>query len=174
MQQKLIDILNDNDWNEIAIQIKNVDSTIKEDFHQEKTFLQFVEDNIDKYEAKFEGFELIKKDNGNRTTIMFKFSFDKEKKLSKEYIESLADDIMLNLTEQEVEEIQNTEESVRRKFMKVITIDTQNVEPMYYPFDNAHTYLREDDDMSVNKQEEVLANAPSVEGDYITVVKVVK
>ncbi|AXK50794.1 Asp-tRNA(Asn)/Glu-tRNA(Gln) amidotransferase subunit GatC [Spiroplasma alleghenense] len=98
-----------------------------------------------------------------------------EKKIiSPELIQELANDIMLKIDDKEAVEIFNTEQSLRKKFEKVVKINTDNVEPMYYPFEINEVGLREDEVMWTNDQKEVLKNAPSTEGDYITIVKVVK
>jgi aspartyl-tRNA(Asn)/glutamyl-tRNA(Gln) amidotransferase subunit C len=91
-----------------------------------------------------------------------------------ETVLELADDIMLELSESEIQVILATDKSLKEKFEKVTSINAQNVEPLFYPFENAHTFLREDEEINTVKQADVLANAPSTDGEYITIVKVVK
>ncbi|WP_051350872.1 Asp-tRNA(Asn)/Glu-tRNA(Gln) amidotransferase subunit GatC [[Acholeplasma] multilocale] len=91
-----------------------------------------------------------------------------------EIINILAEDIMLKLTEEEAQDIIDTESSIRQKFGKVTSIDTEGVKPLFYPFENNHTFLREDEEFIQSEQKDVLANAPTTDGDYITIVKVVK
>ncbi|AHI53520.1 glutamyl-tRNA(Gln) amidotransferase subunit C [Spiroplasma sabaudiense Ar-1343] len=96
------------------------------------------------------------------------------KKISPNLVKELANDIMLDISDDEALDIYNTESSLKKKFAKVLKINTDNVEPMYYPFETNFIGMREDEVMSTNNQKEVLANAPSTEGDFITIVKVVK
>lgn len=95
-------------------------------------------------------------------------------KLTKAYLKELASDIMLELTDNELDGISAIEESLTRRFEKVTSINTDGLEPLFFPFEQPHTYLRDDNDMHANQQSDLLANAPSTDGDYITIVRVVK
>nr|WP_215216211.1 Asp-tRNA(Asn)/Glu-tRNA(Gln) amidotransferase subunit GatC [Entomoplasma sp. MP1] len=44
---------------------------------------------------------------------------------------------------------------------------------MFYPYD-IHTYLREDETTTKIDQQVILDNAPTAEGDFVTIKKVVK
>lgn len=95
-------------------------------------------------------------------------------KMTKELINELAKDIMIKLTDEEIQQILETENTIVQRFEEVKKINTDNVEPLHYPFDVENSYLREDDDSSKISQEIILKNAPSTDGDYITITKVVK
>lgn len=96
------------------------------------------------------------------------------KKLTKELVKELADDIMINLNDKEIDKIISTDKKLLDMFEEIKKIDTKNVEQMHFPFDNVNTYLREDDDQQILEQKKVLDNAPAIDGDYIKIVKVVK
>ncbi|ATG97610.1 hypothetical protein [Mesoplasma lactucae] len=169
------DILKSNKWDVITVSLKDGNEVIHQSFTTEYAFEQFVKNNLSKYEVSKEEHSLIFNKKTGKTTLNFDFVFDSKKKmLSDEYIQKLADDIMINLSQGDIDDIQQTEQSIREKFLKVLTINTDGVEAKYYPFDMAHTYLREDDDFHTLDHDKVLENAPTIDGDYVTIVKVVK
>ncbi|ATZ18996.1 aspartyl/glutamyl-tRNA amidotransferase subunit C [Williamsoniiplasma somnilux] len=94
--------------------------------------------------------------------------------INDELIKELASDIMLELSQGEINEIIEAEESIIKRFKQVTSINTDNIEPLNYPFENSHVFLREDEDFYTNSQEDLLNNAPTVDGDFITIVKVIK
>ncbi|QHX36365.1 Asp-tRNA(Asn)/Glu-tRNA(Gln) amidotransferase subunit GatC [Spiroplasma sp. BIUS-1] len=95
-------------------------------------------------------------------------------KINLELLKELQDDVMLDLSEEELKNILKYENDILQKFEKVLSIDTEGVEELHYPFDLNKTYLREDEEISLLEKEDVLKNAPSVDGDFITITKVVK
>lgn len=95
-------------------------------------------------------------------------------KYSKEFFKSLANQIMFDLTDEEVEELQEEFKDLTKQMELLDKIDTENVEPMVYPFEEATVYLREDEVSNVISKEDALANAPKVLNDQIIVPKVVK
>ncbi|WP_339021100.1 Asp-tRNA(Asn)/Glu-tRNA(Gln) amidotransferase subunit GatC [Spiroplasma endosymbiont of Atherix ibis] len=95
-------------------------------------------------------------------------------KINLELLEELQEDAMLTLSKDELENILKYENDLLKKFEKVLSIDTTNVEELHYPFDISQTYLREDNKVNVLSQSEILKNAPSTEGDFLTITKVVK
>ncbi|WP_338985302.1 Asp-tRNA(Asn)/Glu-tRNA(Gln) amidotransferase subunit GatC [Spiroplasma endosymbiont of Diplazon laetatorius] len=95
-------------------------------------------------------------------------------KINLELLKELQEDAMLNLTEEELKNILKYENDILHKFEKVLSINTDGVEELHYPFDIHNTHLREDGEVKVLAQEDVLRNAPSVEGDFVTITKVVK
>ncbi|AUF83806.1 glutamyl-tRNA amidotransferase [Mesoplasma syrphidae] len=97
-----------------------------------------------------------------------------DKQINYKTVLELAEDIMLELSEAEIQVILATDKSLKTKFEKVTSVNTDNVEPLFYPFDKNHDFLREDDEPYNVDQAAVLANAPSADGEYITIVKVVK
>ena len=95
-------------------------------------------------------------------------------KFSKEYFKSLADQIMFDLSDAEVEELQAEFSDLEAHMDLLNKIDTEGVEPMVYPFEEATFYLREDEVSSVISTKDALKNAPKVLNDQIVVPKVVK
>ncbi|AUM62366.1 Asp-tRNA(Asn)/Glu-tRNA(Gln) amidotransferase subunit GatC [Spiroplasma monobiae] len=91
-----------------------------------------------------------------------------------ELLKELQEDAMLDLTEKELQDILKVENQILKKFEKVLSVDTDGVEELHYPFDFNFTYLREDDKTQVLPQNEILRNAPSIDGDFVTITKVVK
>ncbi|WP_051636010.1 Asp-tRNA(Asn)/Glu-tRNA(Gln) amidotransferase subunit GatC [Mesoplasma photuris] len=89
-------------------------------------------------------------------------------------IDELASDIMLEVSQEEKESIIETEKSIMEKFAKVISIDTEGVKPSFYAYDDVHTFLKDDENIKTITQNEVLQNAPTKDGDFVTIVKVVK
>ncbi|AUB31174.1 Asp-tRNA(Asn)/Glu-tRNA(Gln) amidotransferase subunit GatC [Spiroplasma floricola] len=95
-------------------------------------------------------------------------------KINLELLEELQEDAMLTLSKKELESILKYENDLLKKFEKVLSVDTNNVEELHYPFDILQTHLREDDKISVLPQSEILKNAPTIDGDFLTITKVVK
>lgn len=93
--------------------------------------------------------------------------------LTKEKIEELAKLYCFQLTEKEVEEILIEFQHLIQNMALLNQIDTEAVEPMVYPFEQATSYLREDDVIHELSVQQVLENAPKVENDYFVVPKVV-
>ncbi|PPE04159.1 hypothetical protein [Williamsoniiplasma lucivorax] len=94
--------------------------------------------------------------------------------LTEENIIELADDIMLELNEEEIEDIASTNDLMKQKFSKVFDIQTIGVSAMHYPLEQPHTFLREDEPARNIDQKFVLDNAPQVSGDFVVIEKVVK
>lgn len=91
------------------------------------------------------------------------------------FVKSLASDIMISFTNSEIEDILLIEEHLLSSFDKVLAINTSNVEPLYHPFEGPQIFLHESElEHCPILQKEVLDNAPSVEGEYISISKVVK
>ncbi|MEG0823778.1 MAG: Asp-tRNA(Asn)/Glu-tRNA(Gln) amidotransferase subunit GatC [Erysipelotrichaceae bacterium] len=95
-------------------------------------------------------------------------------KLSKEYFKHLANDIMFDLSDQEVEELQEEFKTLMQQMELLNKIDTSEVEPMIYPFSEPTTFIREDIVDNVITQEEALMNAPKTREGHVLVPKVVK
>ena len=52
--------------------------------------------------------------------------------------------------------------------------NTENVEPMSFPFEDYHTYLREDNEIIESSREDILKNAAVVVDGQIKINKVVE
>ncbi|ATZ16763.1 aspartyl/glutamyl-tRNA amidotransferase subunit C [Williamsoniiplasma luminosum] len=94
--------------------------------------------------------------------------------LNEDYIKELANDIMLELNEEEIEMIASIDDLIKEKFAKVLNINTDGISAMHYPLENAHTFLREDSESRNIDQKIVLDNAPQTIDDFVVITKVVK
>lgn len=95
-------------------------------------------------------------------------------KFSTAYFKKLANQIMLDLSESEIEELKEDFKKLTKQMELLDKIDTSEIEEMVYPFDDDTFYLREDEITNVISKEEALMNAPKVLNDQIIVPKVVK
>ncbi|MDQ0362796.1 Asp-tRNA(Asn)/Glu-tRNA(Gln) amidotransferase subunit GatC [Breznakia pachnodae] len=92
---------------------------------------------------------------------------------TKEYFKKLANQIMLDLNDEEAASLQNDFEVLLQQMDLLNKIDTTDVEEMIYPFETPTAYLREDEVSNVLSQEDALKNAPEVKEGQIIVPKVV-
>lgn len=92
----------------------------------------------------------------------------------KEYIQSLAHQIMIDLNDEEIEDLKLDFKLIGSVCELMNEINTEDVEEMVYPFENATKYLREDKVDNVLTREDALKNAPKVVENQIVVPKVVK
>ncbi len=95
-------------------------------------------------------------------------------KFSTEYFRKLANDLRFDLNDQEIESLKKDFVEVEKQVTLFESIDTDNIEPMVYPFETPTTYLREDVVDEVLSQEEALANVKEVRMGHVHVPKVVK
>ncbi len=95
-------------------------------------------------------------------------------KYSKEYFRHLANQIMFDLSDTEIEELQEDFKTLTKQMELLDKINTDDVEEMIYPFADDTTYLREDVVSHEISQEDALLNAPLVKDKMIVVPKVVK
>ena len=159
----------------IAVLLQEPGDTIYQTFTNVDDLMVFVDENLAKYEVSLQEHALVLNQKTTKTTLTFHFAFNSSRKeLSDAYLKKLGDDIMIELNPDEVSEIKRIESNLREKFLKVLSINTDAVQAQYYPFDQVHNYLRSDGEIKTVGQKAVLANAPSHEGDYVTMVRVVK
>ena len=92
----------------------------------------------------------------------------------KEFFQKLADGIMLDVNDEEIEDLQQEFAILTRQIQLFDKVDTSGVEPMVYPFEAATTCIREDVVDHVLSQEDALKNAKSVRAGHVHVPKVVK
>lgn len=92
---------------------------------------------------------------------------------SKEQVQRLAKDLMLSLTDDEMEIVLKDSAIFMAQLEALQAVDTESVEMMSYPFENDTTWLREDVVSHVISQETAFKNAPHTEGDYVEIVRVV-
>lgn len=94
-------------------------------------------------------------------------------KYSKEYFRKLANDIMFDLSDAEIEELQDEFQTMIKQMEILDEIDTDGVATMVYPFEDATTYLRDDVVSNTITQADALKNAPKQREGQIVVPKVV-
>ncbi|AOG60075.1 glutamyl-tRNA(Gln) amidotransferase subunit C [Spiroplasma helicoides] len=95
-------------------------------------------------------------------------------KIDKKLIKELADDIMLEISDEEADAFLKTEKELLAKFEKVLVINVDNVEPSFYCFDHLNNFLRDDNKKEVISKQELLNNAPKSKDGYVIIEKVVK
>lgn len=94
-------------------------------------------------------------------------------KHSKAYFKNLAQQLRFELTDSEAQDIAD-EFSVLIDQMNLLnTIETEGVQPMVYPFEEATTFMREDVVDHVLSAQEALKNAPTSKNGFFITKKVV-
>ncbi len=93
--------------------------------------------------------------------------------ITKEGLIKLADNLMLKLSDQEIDESLLEFYVLSEQLTQLKQIDTEGVLPMIYPFESSTTYLRDDENVHVVAQDEILSNAPNRFHQFIVVPKVV-
>lgn len=86
-------------------------------------------------------------------------------------VEHVAKLARLELTEDEKEMFTHQLSDVLAHVEKMNEVDTTNVEPMNHPIDFTNV-LREDTKIYENTREELMQNAPDVEGEFFKVPKI--
>lgn len=94
--------------------------------------------------------------------------------MDQEYFKKLANQLMFDLTEEEIGELQEEFQILQEQIKMLEAIDTDGVEEMVYPFEAETTFLREDEVDHVLSREAALSNAKSVMAGHVHVPKVVK
>lgn len=95
-------------------------------------------------------------------------------KFSSAYFKKLANDIMFDINEKEAEELKEEFQTLQKQIKMLQDINTEGVEEMVYPFEDASDFLRLDQVHQVISQEEALLNVASCKAGHIHVPKVVK
>ena len=86
-------------------------------------------------------------------------------------VEHVAKLARLELTESEKEKFTHQLGDVLKHVEKMNEVDTGGVEPMNHPIDFSNV-MREDNKIYENTREELMQNAPDVEGDFFKVPKI--
>lgn len=95
-------------------------------------------------------------------------------KFSNEYFRKLANDLKFNLSDEEIESLKKDFVAVEKQVQLFEKIDTENVEPMVYPFETPTTFIREDVEAETLSQEDALTNVKDVRMGHVHVPKVVR
>ena len=94
--------------------------------------------------------------------------------MDKEYFQTLAKQLMFNISEEEAEQLQEEFVILQKQIALLERIDTENVKEMVYPFEAETTFLREDQITQTISREDALKNAKAVMAGHVHVPKVVK
>lgn len=86
----------------------------------------------------------------------------------------LANQLMFDLSDEEVNELDKEFDTLLKQIELLDTIDTEGVEPMVYPFEAPTVFLRDDEVDNVLPQADVLKNVKKERAGHILVPKVVK
>ncbi|MBR6298954.1 MAG: Asp-tRNA(Asn)/Glu-tRNA(Gln) amidotransferase subunit GatC [Candidatus Gastranaerophilales bacterium] len=91
--------------------------------------------------------------------------------ITKKDVEHVAKLARLELTEEEKEKFTHQLGDVLAHVEKMNEVDTSNVEPMNHPIDFVNV-TREDVKIYDSTREELMSNAPDVEGEFFKVPKI--
>ena len=96
------------------------------------------------------------------------------KDIKPEFLKKCANNLMFDLTDDEVEWLIKDFESLFRQINEIRKLEgIDEVEPMVFPFDVTTDFLREDVEIEPLSVEEVLQNAKDVQDGQIKLPKVV-
>lgn len=90
-----------------------------------------------------------------------------------DYFKKFAHQIMIDLSDEEMQSLEKDFEVMKKQLDALDEINTDNIEPMVFPFEVETSYLREDEVDVVLSKEDVLKNAPESREGQIVVPKVV-
>lgn len=94
--------------------------------------------------------------------------------MNKEKVKELANDLMFNVNDKEIDDTIKEFDSLDKMIGFFDTIDTSNVEEMIYPLDVETVYLRDDEESNKISQEDALSNVQKKKQGHFLVPKVVK
>lgn len=86
---------------------------------------------------------------------------------------NLAKSVYIDFNDDELENVKSEFEKFQAQIEILDLIDTDGVDPMYYPFELNENSLRSDEVSSSLSKADVLSNAAEVKDDMIKIVKVV-
>lgn len=89
------------------------------------------------------------------------------------YFKQLANQIRFDLSDEEALDIAREFEVLIKQMDLLDKIDTDQVKPMVYPFEEPTSFMREDVVDEVLTQEEALMNAPQAKNGFFVTKKVV-
>lgn len=94
--------------------------------------------------------------------------------MKKEEIQELALNVRFEVNEEETKDIENDFVTLEKMLKFFDSINTDGVEEMVYPFEEATDYFREDEVSNVISQTDALSNVAKTRQGHIVVPKVVK
>jgi len=96
-----------------------------------------------------------------------------EEILSEEDVRHIARLAALRIDDEEVQTMRRQLSDILAHFQTLAELDTDGVAPTGHTTD-AHTVMREDDEMSAMDRDQTLANAPFVDGEFVRVRPVIE
>ena len=94
--------------------------------------------------------------------------------MKKEEIQELALNVRFEVNEEETKDIEKDFVTLEKMLEFFDSINTDGVEEMVYPFEDATDYFREDEVSNVISQTDALSNVAKTRQGHIVVPKVVK
>lgn len=91
----------------------------------------------------------------------------------KDMLKTLARNTMFEISDEEMPTLIQEYQIFMSHVKALESIDTENVDPLVFPYEIETTFLREDEVNHMISQEDALKNAPSVQEYHIKVPKVV-
>ena len=95
------------------------------------------------------------------------------KRLDVQGFKDLANQLRFSLSDAEAQDIKNEFDVLISQMRLLDKINTEQVEPMVYPFDEETSFMREDVADQVLPVQEVLKNAPKAKNGFFVTQKVV-
>lgn len=96
------------------------------------------------------------------------------RKITKKLLKYLAQEIMINFNDDELINLKKEFNVILKQMDLVQKIDTSNINPLNFPFDLTVNYLRNDDEINIISQKDILEIAPKKTKNYISINKVVE
>lgn len=97
-----------------------------------------------------------------------------EEKKDREYFRTLAHHLMFDLSDEEADSIVQEFSTLESQMHLLDAVNTDDVEEMVYPFEQATTFLREDVTSNVITQDEAMSNVTKKLEGHFMLPKVVK
>lgn len=91
--------------------------------------------------------------------------------MSKEVIKNSAMKVNLRINDSVADVIDKQVEELEKKLFILHSVDTENVEPMFWPDETPISFLREDEPGETLDRSIILKNAPEVVGNFISLKK---
>ncbi|WP_338960095.1 MULTISPECIES: Asp-tRNA(Asn)/Glu-tRNA(Gln) amidotransferase subunit GatC [unclassified Spiroplasma] len=96
-----------------------------------------------------------------------------EKKMTTKMLHEFANELMFNLSEEQCENLLLEFKAIEKQMEIVTNINTNDIEPLNYPFPIINNLLRSDNVGTHLTSKSVLNIAPEVENNYISINQVI-
>lgn len=92
----------------------------------------------------------------------------------RELIQSLAKDVKLSVLDENMDTFIEAYHQFLKQVQSLESIQTEDVEPLVFPFEVETSFLREDSIQDVMRREDILKNAKHIKNQQIQIPKVVE